>query len=620
MCSIAGIISPDQGDVNPAILERMNLCMAHRGPDGHGYHYAQQHGTHIGFAHNRLSILDLTEMSAQPLSYKERYRVIFNGEIYNYREIRDQLRQKGYDFRSTGDTEIIVAAFDAFGISCLDHFDGMFSFAIWDEKECALFCARDRFGEKPFYYHYNETGNRFFFSSEIKGLFETGIEKQVDPQMLYNFLTLGFTKRPDQPERTFFKNIFQLPPSHYLQYKPLEQQLEIGRYWDLDKETVANRSEAEVFDQFQHLLETSVSRRLRSDVPVGTSLSGGLDSGCIAAMVSDHPGDFFSYKAFSAVFPGFEKDESKNINSLAAHFKLTLNTVTTNGQQFADQLEELVKIQDEPFGSSSIFAQHEVYAAAKASGVKVLLDGQGADEVLAGYTRYTHWYLQELVNAEGWKTANQQAELYEKNQFLKQWGLKNFIAAKLPALTASQLEKRSIRQQKTNRYIHRTFAADANDRRSIYKPTVEKLNDIQYFDVMMMGLEELLRYADRNSMAHGVEVRLPYLSHELVQFAFSLPSSYKMRDGFTKWILRKTVGHRLPNSICWQKGKIGFEPPQKMWMQQLPVQSLIQRSREKLVDLKICNETILSKPITASEVHDNNNFDFRSLVAGIWLG
>jgi asparagine synthase (glutamine-hydrolysing) len=137
---------------------------------------------------------------------------------------------------------------------------------------------------------------------------------------------------------------------------------------------------------------------------------------------------------------------------------------------------------------------------------------------------------------------------------------------------------------------------------------------------MMMGLEELLRYADRNSMAHGVEVRLPYLSHELVQFVFSLPSSYKMREGFTKWILRKTVGNRLPDSICWQKGKTGFEPPQKMWMQQQSLQSLIGHSRQKLVDMKICNEAILSKPIMASEVHDNNNFDFRSLIAGVWLG
>jgi asparagine synthase (glutamine-hydrolysing) len=619
MCSIAGIISPDQGDVDPAVLERMNQTMAHRGPDGLGYYNDHQKGFYIGFAHNRLSILDLSEQSAQPFSFKERYQLVFNGEIYNYREIRDQLVQKGYEFRSTGDTEVVIAAFDAFGIHCLDQFDGMFAFAIWDKKECSLFCARDRFGEKPFYYHYDQAGNRFSFSSEIKALFKSGIRKETDPGMLYNFLTLGFTKRPDQPERTFFKNIFQLPPSHYLQFKPLELKLEIGRYWDLDKETVTDLSENEVFDRFRQLMETSVSRRLRSDVPVGTSLSGGLDSSCIAAMVTDHPGHLFSYKAFSAVFPGFEKDESENIKSLAAHFKLDLNTVSPDGQVFADHLEELIKIQDEPFGSSSVFAQYIVYGAAKASGVKVLLDGQGADEILAGYTRYTHWYLQELVNAAGWSTANQQAELYQKNQFLHQWGLKNLFAAKLPALTASQLEKRTIRQQQTNQYIQREFAADANDRRSIYKPTVEKLNDIQYFDVMMMGLEELLRYADRNSMAHGVEVRLPYLSHELVQFVFSLPSSFKMRDGFTKWILRKTMENSLPASICWQKGKIGFETPQKFWMQQQPVQDLIKSSREKLVDKKICNEKIMSRSITASEVHNKDNFDFRSLVAGIWL-
>jgi asparagine synthase (glutamine-hydrolysing) len=620
MCSIAGIISPDPDQAVPAILERMNHLLSHRGPDEQGYYTHQQQGIHIGFAHNRLAILDLTTASAQPLKYLNRYVLIFNGEIYNYREIRDTLRSKGYTIQSSGDTEIVAAAFDAYGIDCTAHFDGMFSFSIWDEKECRLFSARDRFGEKPYYYQYDAKQNTFRFASEMKALFAAGIEKTADPVMLFNYLTLGFTKQPDQPGKTFFQGIDQLPPSHYLLFEPLKNQLMISRYWDLDKESITDKNETEALEGFANLFRTSVNRRLRSDVPLGTSLSGGLDSSSIVALIAETEGEQYTHKAFSAVFPGFEKDESARIRVMADSFHLQLHTVTPEANDFTSQLQTLMSFQEEPFGSASVLAQFMVYAIAKEQGVKVLLDGQGADEILAGYTKYTHWYLQEIIGSEGWGPANTSAAEFQKNGFLHQWGWKNRIAAMLPSVTAHQLEKKAIRQQKSNKYMAADFAGEAFYRGSIYKPAIEKLNDILYYDVMVMGLEELLRYADRNSMAHGLEVRLPFLFHETVQYIFSLPSSYRMRNGYTKWILRKMMDRKIPHEICWQKGKTGFEPPQKKWMQQPGSRDLLHEARKKLVDKNICDRKILDKPVVPADPHEKDNFDFRSLVAGIWIG
>jgi asparagine synthase (glutamine-hydrolysing) len=618
MCSIAGIISLDPKHVDPAVLEKMNEVQQHRGPDGKGYYFHQQEEIHIGFAHRRLAILDLTENASQPFRYLDRYVLIFNGEIYNYQEIRLALVSKGYTLRSTGDTEVIAAAYDAYGEACLDHFDGMFAFALWDEKETKLFCARDRFGEKPFHYHYNRGQHAFYFASEIKALFAAGIERRVDQSMLYNYLTLGASKRADIPQQTFYQDIFQLPPAHHIVFKPHEKKPVVGRYWDLDKESKSEMQEGQALERFNELLYTSVERRMRSDVPIGTSLSGGLDSSSIVAIASSDSGNTFTHQGFSAVFPGFEKDESAKIKTLADHFDLSVFSVTPTADDLCQKLKELLFYQDEPVGSASVFAQYMVYEKAKEKGVKVLIDGQGADEVLGGYPKYTHWFLQEMIKLNGWKKTSSMAAAFKANEFLFHWSWKNRMAARLPYYTATRLKKNALRTQRSNPYISKAFAA-AQDEESVFKPVVEKLNDIQYSDLMIQGLEELLRYADRNSMAHGREVRLPFLSHELVQFVISLPASFRMKNGFTKWMLRTVMNKKLPDEIVWQKGKIGFEPPQQKWMQQDCVQRAIRDSRQKLVDLRICNGSIINKSIHAQGAHEAGNFDFHCLTAGLWL-
>jgi asparagine synthase (glutamine-hydrolysing) len=614
MCSIAGIISSRPYD--PQVLKDMHQSMQHRGPDGEGFYHWDDGQVWVQLAHNRLAILDPTPSSDQPFHYLNRYVLVYNGEIYNYKELKETLRSKGYAFSTSGDTEVVAAAFDAYGSNCLQQFDGMFSFGIWDQHAKRFFAGRDRFGEKPFYYHYDEQQGTLFFASEIKGLRAAGMGKEPNHQALYNYLTLGYTKQVAFPDNTFFSDIFQLPPAHHLVY---DGELRIERYWDLDKETIEPMTEAEALIRFEELLHHAVDTRLRSDVKTGTSLSGGLDSSSIAALCSSSGNATYSHHAFSAVFPGFEKDESVYIKQVANQFHLQVHAVTPTATTFASHLQKLIHHQEEPFGSASVFAQYAVFEAAKNNGVKVLLDGQGADEALAGYIKYTHWYLQEMIGIHGWKWADAEAEKLKQHGFLMEWNWKNRIAAAIPSVTTAVLERKTTQLQRSNSFIHKGYADANTDRFSLFKPIVEKLNDIQYFDLMVMGLQELLRYADRNSMAHGVEVRLPFLSQDLVQFVLSAPPTLRIKDGYTKWILRKTMDHKLPDAITWRQGKTGFEPPQELWMKDPVVMELIREGRKKLVALKILDASVIDKPLAASAAHAADNFDFRCMIAGHWI-
>jgi asparagine synthase (glutamine-hydrolysing) len=612
MCSIAGIISPSV--INPQQLRAMHNTMRHRGPDGEGFY--EHNG--IGLAHHRLRVIDTSTASDQPFRYMDRYVLVYNGELYNYKALRQTLQSKGFHFNTDGDTEVIVAAYAAYGHDCLQHFDGIFAFAIWDEHHGKFFAARDRFGEKPFYYHYNKDAQTLFFASEIKALLAAGINASVNHALLYNYLTLGHTKQVAWPDNTFYEHIFQLPPSHFISMEAKQEPV-VARYFDLDKEAKESLPEQEVMQRFSSLLHNAVHTRLEADVACGSSLSGGIDSSTIAAICNQGNNTSFSHRAFSAVFPGFAKDESAQINQVSQQCGLTSYTTTPSAQDMADQLKSLLYHQDEPFGSASVFAQWCVYKLAKEQGVTVLLDGQGADEVLGGYTKYTHWFLQEQIKSKGWTDIQSQAQTFRKNNFLDTWSWRNRVAAMLPTWTAISLKKRAIKQQEQNPYIDVDYRRAHADEDGIFKPTVDKLNDIQYFDLMVMGLEELLRYADRNAMAHSREVRLPFLQYQLVQFVLSQPSDYRFRNGYTKWILRESMKNQLPKEIVWQKGKTGFEPPQELWMQDEAIRSLVQEGRKKLVAQKILSPKVLDKPIIAAASHAADKFDFRCMIAGAWL-
>lgn len=616
MCGIAGILSTHLQNVSKSRLQKMTDAVQHRGPDGCGF-WISEEGT-IGFGHRRLAILDLSERASQPMHYLNRYTISYNGEIYNYIEIREDLIKEGYSFKTQCDTEVVLAAYATYGKDCVKYFDGMFAFAIWDDKTKTLFCARDRFGEKPFYYYNSYQHNEFVFASEMKAIWAAGINKKIDNEMLLNYLTLGWVQNPVNKQQTFFENILALPPSHYLIYKieNNESYLEIRSYWDIDKETeLTDFSEESLKEHFLDLFTTSVKRRLRSDVAIGSSISGGLDSSSIVAVINKLSHSFLRNVTFSAVFPGFEKDESTQIEEVVKRFQLENFQVSPDAEDFIEDFEKLSYFQEEPFQSASIYAQFKVYELAKQKGITVILDGQGADETMAGYTKYYQWYWQEKIAGGEWKKAKKEIEFARQNGQWVNWSWKNYLAAYMPQLAANKLNRISYKNQANHPDITSDFFEDYNDRTKMFKPAVTRLNDILYFNTMQFGLEELLRYADRNSMAHSREVRLPFLNHDLVQFVFSIPSAFKIYEGFTKQILRLSMNEYLPESIVWRKDKVGFEPPQKQWMKHEKVEELIFQSRTKLVKEGVLKKEVLRKPVLDKGAHEVGNFDWRYLCA-----
>jgi asparagine synthase (glutamine-hydrolysing) len=612
MCGIAGIISSNPSFINTAVLRQMADALSHRGPDGEGYWINEKNNA--GFGHRRLSIIDLSDAGAQPMHYLGRYTIVYNGEIYNYLELKKELLKAGYAFHSGSDTEVILAAYDCYKEKCLHYFDGMFAFAIWDEKHQRLFAARDRFGEKPFYYHRNN--ERFAFASEMKGLWAAGIDKTIDDKMMLNYLAIGYVQNPSDKSQTFYKNISSLKPAHYIVLDAATNEYAVTNYWDVDKQVSQKYSEAQALHKLDHILSAAVHKRLRSDVPVGASLSGGLDSSAIGWYIHKHlekRNGSHTFKSFSAVFPGFEKDESAYINTVTASLGIANYQVTPGADGLIDEFEKLAYHQEEPFPSSSIYAQFKVFELAKQNGIKVLLDGQGADEILAGYHRYMHWFLQEIVSRSRFIRAKKERHLLLKNNIHLKWGLRNVMAAYLPSHAAIALEKSEYKRILHNEDISKDLLRHLKGREweGIHKPVITKLNDILYFNTMCNGLEELLRFADRNSMAHGTEVRLPFLNAELVQFVFSLPSSFKIRDGYPKWILRKLMQDKLPAAITWRTDKIGYEPPQKKWMEHGLLKEYMHESKKKLVTAGILRPAVLDKKVRPMDAHLADNFDWR---------
>lgn len=613
MCGIAGLIQSNPSVYTKEHLKKMTDAIAHRGPDGEG-HWQNSDGT-ILLGHRRLSIIDLSPAGHQPMHYNSRYTIIHNGEIYNYTELRNELAKKGYTFISQTDTEVIAAAYDCWKENCVDYFDGMFAFAIWDEQQKELFAARDCFGEKPFFYFFD--GQNFLFASEMKALWAAGVEKTANQKMLFNFITIGYVDNPARPEETFYENICKLPAASILKFSAVYFQYTIKKHWDIDPGNQDKKiTETEAIEKFSHLFTTSVQRRLRSDVPVGTSLSGGLDSSSIAALIHQYGNASHSQKCFTAVFENFDKNEVFYSEQVSRSFNLQQFTTQLSEKDLLEEWEKLCLHQEEPFGSASVFAQYKVYELAKRHNVKVLLDGQGADETLAGYHKYYKWYWQELFRKgklSGRKELSAARELGIAEPFTWQ----NKIAAWFPSFASIVMERQYLLTAIRQKDLTKGFVQLQSKEAYYCPPDHFDLNGVLYFNTCTHGLEELLRYADRNAMAHGREVRLPFLSHELVEFVFSLPSHFKIRNGWTKWLLRESVKALLPESITWRKDKVGFEPPQKNWMEQSSVQEVIQQAKRKLIDEKILKPEVMGKKITALSSHEACNYDWRYFSAAV---
>jgi asparagine synthase (glutamine-hydrolysing) len=374
MCGIAGILKYNNTFVDSNELQRMTDAIIHRGPDGEGHWVNNK--KNIGFGHRRLSIIDLSDNGKQPMHYADgRYAITFNGEIYNYIELKEQLIKKGYQFYSDSDTEVLLALYQDKKENCLTYLDGMFAFAIWDEKEQELFCARDRFGEKPFHYYQDPT--QFVFGSEIKEFWALGIERKVSAYRAELFLKHGLVDDYKDVTSTYYEGIKKLDAAHYMRVTS-SGKIQITKYWQINEETELFAGSIEdAAEHFLNLLTESVGLRLRSDVPVGSSLSGGLDSSSLVMLIDQLKGANLKQNTFSARFKNFEKDEGKYVETVVKACKnVEVHYTWPDENYFLEVFDKVNYHQDEPYGSASIIAQYAVMEHAKKSNVTVLLDGQ----------------------------------------------------------------------------------------------------------------------------------------------------------------------------------------------------------------------------------------------------
>jgi asparagine synthase (glutamine-hydrolysing) len=561
MCGIAGIVRFNSR-TSAQEVKSMTDALIHRGPDSEGAWINSQ--GNVGLGHRRLAIIDLSELGHQPMISDDlRFVITFNGEIYNYIELREKLKKEGHTFRTENDTEVLLKLFQLKGAACLHELDGMFAFAIWDHEKEELFCARDRFGEKPFYYFLNRSF--FAFGSEMKALWKVDVPRDLNFRMEYNYEFFGYKTNPADPSETFFKNISSLPAGHYISLR--KGKFSIQKYYSIQLlDNSARVNPDEVREQLHDLMKQSITRRLRGQVAVGSSFSGGLDSSIIVTEIERLLKEKNQQlNVFSAIFPGFEKNEEKFIEKLLDGKNVNPNFILPDKSAYENVVDKLFYHHEEPFTSSSVLAQYFIYKKAREKNVIVLLDGQGADEVFGGYHGYYHTFFKTLYqqNKSEWKKQWLAYQAVNKgntiNQTIHAGRLKQMVSANLPGLLS--YKRRLALENSIDKNRFKFYKAHLKEKFEI-KTDFKNLTEELHYQTFSFGLPALLRYADRNSMASSVEIRLPFLDHKIVELVFSLPDSYKIQDGWTKWLLRSTYQNSLPPEICWRKEKIGLEPNQ----------------------------------------------------------
>jgi len=542
MCGIAGLAGP--GAVDSDALRRMAGEMIHRGPDGEGVWCDAV----AGFAFRRLAIIDLHERSNQPM-HLDHLHLVFNGEIYNYIELRDDLRRAGHHFATEGDAEVLLHAWAEWGEGALDRLNGMFALAVWDDRARRMVLATDRFAEKPLFFH--QTADRLMFASDVRALRAADAEVGVpDEAATARFLAVG--RMPVLPE-TFFADVRRLPPSHMATWSPREG-VRLRRWWEPSLVAVP-RDAADAAARLRDLLRDSVRIRLRSDVPVGTSLSGGVDSSAVVATAAELAADSARH-AFTATFPGFERDEWNHAQAAASSARVVHHhAVRPEMAELFDDLPALVAAQEEPFGSTSIYAQWRVMKAAREAGVVVMLDGQGADELFGGYPGIEGWALRSLGPSAVLGALRTDRKLAGSIAYA-------YAGGRAPRSIA-----RVERRRRASPYLDPALAeigTDYVDRMPDWASGSPLRREL-LTQAFRSSLPQLCRYADRDSMAFGVEVRLPFLDPRVAEFALSLPPHLVWRGGVTKRVLRDALRGLVPDEVLDRQEKVGYETPQARW-------------------------------------------------------
>ncbi|HQN18044.1 MAG TPA: asparagine synthase (glutamine-hydrolyzing) [Syntrophobacteraceae bacterium] len=574
MCGIAGLVFDKLTDLPEGLLQALSEPIKHRGPDDYGWCVSGPMGVYRGqsrpgplssqviLVHRRLAILDLSEAGRQPMATILRdYAIVHNGEIYNYLELRAELEKLGYVFCSQTDTEVLLYGYVEWGVDVLRRSVGMFAFAILDRRARKLILARDFFGIKPLYYTRCRDG--FAFASEIKPLLNLpGVSRKVNPHRLYEYLRSGLT---DHGSETLFADIHQVPAAHYLELS-LDNPCDVQpkRFWEIDPGRRCELPFAQAAQRLREIFLESVQFHLRSDVPVGAALSGGIDSSSIVmAMRHINPDQTihtFSYLADDPVL-----NEERWVDIIGASAQTIVHKVASEPEQLIADLEHLVEAQGEPFGSTSIYSQHRVFQAARSAGIKVMLDGQGADELLGGYEFYTAARIASLLEQGKWGDAfrlwHKSSQIPRKNRLWQYLGKFLFPFSLQDGLRCL------IGREMWPAWLNRSWFVARGVAMEGHSYGTDVLREELIRTLVRTSLPMLLRYEDRNSMAYSIESRVPFLTPQLVEFVLSLPEEHIIAaDGTSKAVFRKAMRGIVPDAVLDRNDKIGFETPEKQWL------------------------------------------------------
>jgi asparagine synthase (glutamine-hydrolysing) len=610
LCGILGYFSDINSQISSAKFNESLYLLQHRGPDDQGYKYIDHQNWRGFIGQTRLSIIDLSENGHQPFESEDgRFSLVYNGEIYNYIELKDELFSLGHKFRSKSDTEVLLHAWMEWGESSLSKLVGMFSFAILDAHYGTLHCARDPFGIKPLFVKYSN--NQFIFASELDAISKLdGQPLVINHKSANEFLLNGSY---DRDNSTFIEGINQILPGHVLKMELGMEDLsiKIARWWQPEVVEVSNLSFKDAAIQLRELFLNSVKLHMRSDVKIASALSGGVDSSAILCALRKLEPDADIY-SFSYVSSEEETSEEKWIDKINMHVSAQPNKIYISKDVMFQELDDLIAAQGEPFGSTSIYAQYKVFESAKKSGIKVVLDGQGADEIFAGYHGYQNSRIDTLMD---------QKKYLELFSFLYYWGKypgrpKSLTYQYAISKTLTPRSKRFILQFRS-KVNHPDWLVSAGDRIDYAD---NDILDIDVFlrrrvsrqllsDLTSTSIPALLRHADRNSMHWSVESRVPFLNSEIVNFALSLPENYLISGkGETKSVLRAALVGIVPDEVLFRKDKIGFQTPEI---------SLLRNSRflSVIKDFDYGNGVLLDKKSTiefASKFVNGHNSDARS--------
>lgn len=563
MCGIAGILR-ESGiqDRDHQALQDMAVCMAHRGPDDRGV-YQNPGGRPVTLlAHLRLSILDLSSAGHQPMvDPTNRMVIVFNGEIYNFADLRVLLEEKGHSFQTQTDTEVLLRLYQVFGPDCANMLEGMFSFAIWDNQEKELFACRDRVGEKPFFF--SQTGGAFVFASEIKALLKfPGFKTELNPQAIQHYIKLRYVPSP----QTLFKGVYKLEPGQWLQIR--KGVLEKGSYWKLPPSEMSlegyTRQElaVEILDRLRH----SVARRMVADVPVGAFLSGGIDSSTIVALMAELAGE--RVKTYSVGFEAPWESELTYARKVADQFKTDHHEILVRPKDYPDYLEQLIHYRDLPISEPADIPIFLLSRLAKEK-VKVVLSGEGSDELLAGYPKYIYEPYTRLYRKWPLRFRRGIARILNEVPFVPD----NFRRLGQIGTTESEMEMAfswfsSMVGGFSTQILNPAFVNQENEREYYFRdPEAERYHSGQlmtYLDLKSWLPDNLLERADRNTMAHSLELRAPFLDYQFIEFCFTIPMSYKTSWFTTKILLKEAVAGLLPSEIIRRK-KVGFATPIHTW-------------------------------------------------------